>query len=375
MSVKELSEPEDFVACRICGKKLKLMTPWHLRTHGITTKEYRERWPNAPLSSGYHKKSITLGRARVHLKLQTDGSEPKDFVVCRVCGKKLRRINTAHLYAHNIDFQEYKQKFPDAPTISISSRRKMTNDKNPMRVPGVPEKLWKHRREKDPDNSWYAKMEVTRKQNYPNNEWAYRAQKTRHKNDPEHKWAKRAVKTREARDPNNQWAKQAAKTREERYDWSELTSKAKTEWWKNISPQRREEQLQNSLYKGSKRPNVSEGKLIPMLEPLGFVYNGNGPERIAEHYPDFIHTVLPLVIEFDGTGGHDPDIPHIPGNPLELDNQRDNRYRVAGHKVLRMLPEDLEKGQLHVQQKVIDWMTSLDYSTEWEPFDINEWFE
>lgn len=375
MNPKESSEPEDFVVCRICGKELKLITPAHLRTHGITTEEYRERCPDAPLSSGYHKKNITLGRAKVHLKLQVNGSEPEDFVICRVCDKKLRRINNPHLDTHNIDFQEYKQKFPHAPTISISSRNEIADDKNPMRIPGVPEKLWDHRREKDPDNSWYAKLEVTRKQNYPLNEWAHRAQITRLKNDPEHEWAIQAVKTRKTRDPNNQWAKKAVMTREEQYDWGELTSKAKTEWWKNISPERKEEQFRISLYKGSKRPNVSESKLIPILYPLGFVYNGNGPERIADHYPDFIHTALPLVIEFDGTGGHNPGIPHVPRNQSELDNQRDNRYRMAERKILRLLPEDLEKGQLYIQQKVKKWMISLGYSTEWEPFDVSKWFE
>ena len=53
------------VKCRICSKKLKIISPSHLRTHNITTKEYRELYPNAPM----------VGEAYTHLSKYWDGED------------------------------------------------------------------------------------------------------------------------------------------------------------------------------------------------------------------------------------------------------------------------------------------------------------
>ena len=41
---------EDKVACQICGKEYKTIN-LHLRSHKITMAEYRQKFPNAKLSS------------------------------------------------------------------------------------------------------------------------------------------------------------------------------------------------------------------------------------------------------------------------------------------------------------------------------------
>jgi site-specific recombinase XerD len=39
----------DFVVCLECGRKLDLIATLHVRTHGLTKKEYQEKWPGAPM--------------------------------------------------------------------------------------------------------------------------------------------------------------------------------------------------------------------------------------------------------------------------------------------------------------------------------------
>lgn len=55
------------------------------------------------------------------------GSEPKDFVVCRICGKTFQQITTnGHLRKHDMTFGEYRSEFPEAPTMSGKSRKKLS---------------------------------------------------------------------------------------------------------------------------------------------------------------------------------------------------------------------------------------------------------
>lgn len=39
------------IQCRVCGNHYRFITPSHLRKHGMTVAEYREQFPNAPLTS------------------------------------------------------------------------------------------------------------------------------------------------------------------------------------------------------------------------------------------------------------------------------------------------------------------------------------
>lgn len=39
------------ISCCLCNKSFKVITPSHLRTHGITLQEYKKRFPRAPIYS------------------------------------------------------------------------------------------------------------------------------------------------------------------------------------------------------------------------------------------------------------------------------------------------------------------------------------
>lgn len=45
------------------------------------------------------------------------------FIKCMICNKCMKVITNSHLKRHNINFQEYKKKFPHSKTMSIKSKK------------------------------------------------------------------------------------------------------------------------------------------------------------------------------------------------------------------------------------------------------------
>ena len=137
---------------------------------------------------------------------------------------------------------------------------------------------------------------------------------------------------------------------------TEKNRKTNKKLWINYTPEERDHRLRISIYKGNRSPNISEAKLIPMLEPFGFHYNGRGPFSLNNKFPDYVHESLPFLIEFDGGGGHYLSNPRIPKNKPQLDDLRDSLYHKAGYNILRLYPKDLQSGKEHIQNKVRLWM-------------------
>jgi len=53
------------------------------------------------------------------------GVEGIDYIVCRVCGAKARRLDNRHLpFKHGISSVEYLERFPEAPLMCSETRRK-----------------------------------------------------------------------------------------------------------------------------------------------------------------------------------------------------------------------------------------------------------
>ena len=48
----------------------------------------------------------------------------KNYVRCRICGKKFGRIAISHLATHLTTFDEYREQFPNAPLTSPATRNK-----------------------------------------------------------------------------------------------------------------------------------------------------------------------------------------------------------------------------------------------------------
>ena len=75
--------------------------------HGITKRRYLQEHPE---DRDYFK----LVNRVLDLQMETDEEK---FVVCKVCGKKLRRITDVHLAKHGLTKAEYIQKY-NTPTVS-----------------------------------------------------------------------------------------------------------------------------------------------------------------------------------------------------------------------------------------------------------------
>lgn len=62
------------VTCEICGKEFQRITPMHLRTHGITIKEYKMKFPDSPLVSytATGRKVATLFEEQENKSIKTE---------------------------------------------------------------------------------------------------------------------------------------------------------------------------------------------------------------------------------------------------------------------------------------------------------------
>lgn len=79
-----------------------------LNEHGLTKSEYLQEHPE-------DIEFATCVNPLINRQFETDNTK---FVTCKVCGKKLARIDNHHLQTHNITKIEYVQKFGDADISS-----------------------------------------------------------------------------------------------------------------------------------------------------------------------------------------------------------------------------------------------------------------
>ena len=290
-------------------------------------------------------------------------SEPEDYVTCRICGTRLTQLNFVHLRSILckakqeelgifIDtLKKYRDRFSNIPTTCNKYRifrsEILTGNKNPI--------YGKHH------------TEETKQKIDDGNRGKTISIETRMKNSRAQTGMKRPKGTGEK-------IRKANKGRTLTKEQKENVRIAKIKFLNSLSDSEKAELFSKTIFKGRSYPNISEKKLIPMLEPLGFRYVGKGTVVINGHNPDFVHHTYPLIIEFDGWLGHNLASPYTTENQVEKDNQRDADYQALGKEILRILPEDLKKGILFVQNKVTEWMNLMGY-THCEPFNAGTWFK
>lgn len=162
---------ENYIACRECGVCLKRLgngPRQHLPSDGLNTKQYRRKWPGAPISclalkktaavyqrnirakhprqriSGFqrstHSRNAALAawehRPRVsgnELALfradprREDKLRIKNYVICRECGVYVTRLDRASSHLRRFEkmtTQQYKTKWPGAPMRSLKVKKK-----------------------------------------------------------------------------------------------------------------------------------------------------------------------------------------------------------------------------------------------------------
>lgn len=78
-----------------------------LRKHGMTKFEHLEKHPE-------DKGFFAMANLTANLQMETDKHK---FVVCRVCGKKLRRVSSEHLRKHGLTKKQYLEAYGNVETV------------------------------------------------------------------------------------------------------------------------------------------------------------------------------------------------------------------------------------------------------------------
>ena len=91
-----------------------------LKTHGITKLDYLKEFPQ-------EKEYFIAVDPKINRQFETDKNK---FVICKVCGKKLGRIDTQHLKIHNMTKIEYIEKYGTDNLVSKEYHDKMVESVN-----------------------------------------------------------------------------------------------------------------------------------------------------------------------------------------------------------------------------------------------------
>lgn len=156
------------------------------------------------------------------------------------------------------------------------------------------------------------------------------------------------VKTDEHRENVSQNSKKMWKnmTPEKR----EVRRRKVIETYRNIPIKKREERLRKMREKFQAKPNAPERFLIPILEPFGFRYSGNGGFFVSTKnricIPDFVNENEKLIVEFDGVYWH----------TFAKDMERNKIYNTKGYRILSFNEKDVLLGKKHICRLISEFV-------------------
>jgi len=86
------------------------------KEHKLSIEEHLKNNPEDEKYFNTYKKRTEKQRKELESK-----EEGVFFIICKICGKKLKRMTDTHLKKHNISMLEYKMEYPNEPTFSKNS--------------------------------------------------------------------------------------------------------------------------------------------------------------------------------------------------------------------------------------------------------------
>ncbi len=274
------------------------------------------------------------------------------LIKCEICGTKLHRITAWHLggFCCNLaqneknivvpNSEHYKKLFPYAPLMSkhqlnILSNAGKIGGKVTMSQFSAEEKKAMGKRL----GKWYL-------ENIPREKIVA--------------WGRKYAKKGGTLGGKAYWNNLSDEEKEEKTkEWNKRFRK----YWDGLTPEQKSAHGRRgglAALKKLQTPNKQEVWLSKVLSLHGFSFNNvfrvvsysKILNRERAMVPDFIHSKLPILIEFDGRGGHDVSIPWVPENQPLLDDERDILYKESGYEIIRFKSEDLELGEVHIIEQV-----------------------
>jgi len=351
--------PTEYIVCAICGKKL-LAIDGHLKTHGLTQSEYKEKFPNAELysdrllkkfsESGYlgnidrkkdykyvvsedTKRKISLklkGRKRPDLKGKKHTKETKQKMSE---GQKIYREKYLRLHPQPTEQEKKEQKTIRLEEFKRKTSERMKKQWQNGKMKNVSSPMSRKRRSENIGNYW--KTHVSPQKGIP------RSEETKQKMSESHR--------RGLASPNSKRRERHSIARKRM--WENLTDEEKTQWMRKI------------LLSANKKPNGQEALILQYILGYGFKYNDwlmledKGTKK--RYIPDFVHDTHPLIIEFDGFLGHNIKSPYVSEEDEGKEEIRNRVYREHGYSVFCISENpSLDKYimDLRLIEKIEEWI-------------------
>jgi len=328
-----------------------------------------------------------------------DVNNPDSYVVCPICGSKMRQINWSHAKKHDMTINGIKSKFPDVKIVSndISKKLSISTSKQMKVKFANPEfmEYWREKKSEDMKRIWkrdYDKMSKISSKNlseamielHKNPEWKAKNIEA-HSKGLKKKWSK----DKEYADKiSNTTSKTMKKRWAENEEWvsmmkeksRETLRKISNECWKDPSyvemqrekgreafnklwedPKFREKMIkvnQDNLKNPEIRkrmlscdcPNKSEKYLRDLLDemyPNEWMFVGDGKIKIDNKYPDFINiNGKKLIIELYGDYWHKND------DPLD----RIKTFKPYGYNTLVIWESELKNDLDNIKNKIKEFI-------------------
>ena len=301
------------------------------------------------------------------------------MIKCRICGKEFLKINHTHLKIHNMTVQEYRRRFPDAPLVDESVRKKISQN-NGMKNPEVAKKVSEllkgrpspnrgkplspehrrkiseaHKRLWTPERRrWLSKhtsfrdpkvIEKIRRKNIGRRRDDVKGEKNPAKRPEVRKKISQKLKGRPhpwARGDNNplrnpKIIEKIKRTRRLKYNGG---------WYSKEGIKK----IARNLPEEFKRPTKPEKLFIQMIKKysLLFRYVGDGALWIGGMNPDFVHLHENKVVEIFGEYWHRDEDPQ----------ERINAFAKYGWNCMVIWEYELKKEESEVLRKVVEWLSS-----------------